>query len=148
MTRSYPPPDWRERPRPESRWLDGILALFVIAIIALILRALMGCTPDLQRPACSAVGVTLTAASEVIMDRMADELVRADTDAERDAVDDDWAPVLAAYESAAAAQNAWADALVRGETYPVEAAAAAYCEARAALVGISPLPDWPLGGCP
>jgi hypothetical protein len=79
---------------------------------------------------------------------MVDALVAADTEAERLDVEDHFAPILAAYESAAAAQNAWADALDRGDVYPVEAVAAAYCTARAALVGISPLPDWPLGGCP
>lgn len=148
MTRSYPPPEWRHRPEPDSKWLDGLLALFVIGLLALILRALVGCTPQTQAPVCSAVGVTLTAASGVLIDRMADALVEADSEEERLAVEDRFAPVLAAYESAAAAQNAWADALERGEVYPVEAVAAAYCEARAALVGISPLPDWPMGGCP
>jgi ABC-type uncharacterized transport system auxiliary subunit len=147
MTRSYPPPEWRHRREPERGWLDAMLALFVVALVALILRALCGCTPETQRPACSAVGVALTAASEIIVDRMADALVEADTEAERLAVEDRFAPVLAAYESAAAAQNAWADALTVGEVYPVEAVAAAYCEARAALTGISPLPDWPIGGC-
>ena len=148
MTRSYPPPEWRERPRPEPRWLDGIVALFVIAIIALILRALMGCTPQTQAPVCSAVGVTLTSAAELVSEAMVDALVAADTEAERLEVEDRFAPILAAYETAAAAQNAWADAIEAGEVYPVEAVAAAYCEARAALVGISPLPDWPMGGCP
>jgi hypothetical protein len=148
VTRSYPPPEWRERPRPEPRWLDGIVALFVIAIIALILRALMGCTPQTQAPVCSAVGVTLTSAAELVSEAMVDALVAADTEAERLEVEDRFAPILAAYETAAAAQNAWADAIEAGEVYPVEAVAAAYCEARAALVGISPLPDWPMGGCP
>jgi hypothetical protein len=148
MTRSYPPPEWRERPRPEPRWLDGLLALFVIAILALILRALMGCTPATQAPVCSAVGVTLTSAAELVSEAMVDALVAADTEAERLDVEDRFAPVLAAYESAAAAQNAWADAIEAGEVYPVEAVRGSYCAARVALVGISPLPDWPLGGCP
>lgn len=117
----------------------------MVTILGLIVNVLWGCNgTTAERAACSAVGVTLTAASERVVDAMADDYVRSEDDAE---VDERWQAPLAAYESAAAAQNAWADALDAGQEYPVESVRDTYCIARAALVDVLAMPDWPMGGC-
>ena len=121
----------------------------IVAILGLVANALWGCNgTTADRAACSAVGVTLTAASEVIVDAMATDLVGAEDEAAKLAVEDEWAPVLAAYETAAVAQNAWADALTSGQHYDAAQVGVVYCDARAALASVVAMPDWPLGGCP
>lgn len=124
----------------------SVLGWLIFATLALMLAASqLNCSPlSAQRAACSAVGVTLTAASERIVDAMADDYVRSEDDAE---VDDRWAPTLAAYETATVAQNAWADALDAGQEFPVESVRGVYCTAREALVEVVAMPDWPMGGC-
>jgi hypothetical protein len=147
---SSPPPSWRRRcDTPTTWWVDLMLLGLMVTILGLIVNVLWGCSgTTAERAACSAVGVTLTSASEVIVDAMATDLVGADDESAKLAVEDEWAPVLACYETAAVAQNAWADALDRGESYDWAAVGVVYCDARACLASVVQMPDWPMGGCP
>ena len=149
--RSSPPPEWRRGYVERRTWRDAAvdigLGLIVLIISWLILTAAWGCGGAEQRAAVSGVGTALNIASEHLTDALADALVRAGEDGEA-AVLAQWAPVLAAYEAAAGAQNACADRLEAGQNCSWELVRESYCGARAALAGISPLPDWPLGGCP
>lgn len=148
--RNSVPPSWRRPPdTPTVWWVDLMLLGLMVAILALVANAIWGCSSTTaERSACSVVGIALNTAGDRIVDLMATDLAAAEDDAERDAVEAEWAPVLAGYESAAVAQNAWADALENGVQYDVASVGVVYCDARVALRSVVVMPDWPVGGCP
>jgi hypothetical protein len=148
MTRSYPPPEWRRAYAPRRTWTDRIVDALLLTFAAVVVLALLeicsGCSSlAAQRSACSVVGVALNSVAEPLTDAITDHMVATGSDD----VPPELAKTVAAYEVAAAAQNAWADALEAGHEYPIDAMRAAYCDARGALVTVQQLPDWPLGGC-